>query len=280
MLRATVVDEVSVPDVPVMVTVTGPPSAAVLAAANVRTLDAVAGLVEKLAVTPLGKPVADRVTALPNPLADTTLIVSAPLLPWATDSADAEPVSVKLGGGLTVRAIVVDAVSAPEVPLIVTVTGPPVTAVALAESVRTLDAVAGLVAKDAVTPLGRPVAASITPPANPFAPFTEIVAVPPLPCVTDNVDVDDVRVKLGGGFTVSAIVVEADSAPDVPVTVTVDAPAVAVLDAENVTTLDPVAGLVANAAVTPLGRPVPASVTALLKPPTPVIETVLVPVLP
>ena len=44
-------------------------------------------------------------------------------------------------------------------------------------------------------------------------------------------------------------------APEVPVIVTVADPVVAVLLAVSVTTLVPVVGLVPNAAVTPLGRP-------------------------
>ena len=57
------------------------------------------------------------------------------------------------------------------------------------------------------------------------------------------------------GATVSAIVVVAVSVPDVPVMVTVAEPVAAVLLAANVTTLVPVAGLVPNVAVTPVGKP-------------------------
>jgi len=66
--------------------------------------------------------------------------------------------------------------------------------------------------------------------------------------------------------TVSAIVVVAVIDPEVPVTVTVDVPAAAVLLAVKVTTLVPVAGFVPNAAVTPLGRPEAASVTLPVNP--------------
>ena len=68
---------------------------------------------------------------------------------------------------LTVRAIVVLAVRLPEVPLIVTV-AVPVVAVLLAVSESTLLPVVGLVAKVAVTPLGRPEAASVMLPVKPF----------------------------------------------------------------------------------------------------------------
>ena len=49
--------------------------------------------------------------------------------------------------------------------------------------------------------------------------------------------------------------------------VTVDEPVVAVLLAVSVSTLVPVVGLVPNAAVTPLGKPLAASVTAPVNPP-------------
>lgn len=76
--------------------------------------------------------------------------------------------------------------------------------------------------------------------------------------------------------TVSAMVVLAVSVPEVPVIVTVELPAVAVLPAANVTTVLPVAGLVPNVAVTPLGRPDAANVTLPVKLPKSVTVTVSV----
>lgn len=61
--------------------------------------------------------------------------------------------------------------------------------------------------------------------------------------------------------TVSAIVVVALRLPEVPVIVTVEVPAVAVLPAVRVSTLVEVVGLVAKAAVTPAGSPVAERVT-------------------
>ena len=78
---------------------------------------------------------------------------------------------------LTVRASVVVAVRLPEVPVMVTVAAP-VVAVALAVSVRTLVPVVGFVPNVAVTPLGRPDAASVTLPLNPFTSVTVMVLVP------------------------------------------------------------------------------------------------------
>jgi hypothetical protein len=75
-----VVDAVRVPDVPVMVTVAGPVVAVALAA-NVTTLVPVAGFVPKDAVTPVGRPDAERVTLPATGLTSVTVIVSVTLLP-------------------------------------------------------------------------------------------------------------------------------------------------------------------------------------------------------
>jgi hypothetical protein len=84
-------------------------------------------------------------------------------------------------------------------------------------------------------------------------------------------------VKLPPEVTVRAMVVDAVNEPEVPVTVTVEVPAVAVALAVRVSTLVDVAGLVANAAVTPVGRPEAARVTAPVKGLTSVTVMVSVP---
>ena len=81
---------------------------------------------------------------------------------------------------LMVSAIVVLAVRVPEVPVIVTVDVPAV-AELLAFSVSTLDALVGLVPNEAVTPLGKPDAARVKLPVNPFRSATVMVSVPLLP---------------------------------------------------------------------------------------------------
>ena len=97
-VSAIVVVAVSVPEVPVMVTV-AVPAVAVPLAASVSTLVAVAGLVAKLAVTPLGRPDAVRVTLPANPFKSVTVMVLRAVRPWAIDTAGAEGVSVKVGVG-------------------------------------------------------------------------------------------------------------------------------------------------------------------------------------
>ena len=71
------------------------------------------------------------------------------------------------GAGLTVRESGVELLRLPEVPVIVTV-AVPVLAVLLAVRVSVLVLVALLGLNEAVTPLGRPEAARLTLPLNPF----------------------------------------------------------------------------------------------------------------
>jgi len=251
-------------------------------AVSVMMLEPVAdGLGLKFAVTPLGNPEAEKVTLPVNPFAGVTKTVLVMLLPCVTDRLGANGESVKLGPALTVRAIVVDAFTVTEVPLMVIFTGPPTVAAPLAVSVSKLVLVAGLGAKVAVTPLGRPEAARVTPPVNPLTGVIVMVVEAVLPWVTDRLDANGESVKLGGGVTVRAIVVDSVRAPEVPLTTTFTGPPrVAVLLAVSVSTLVLVAGLVAKLAVTPLGRPAAASVTLPVNPPTSVMVMVSVLLLP
>jgi hypothetical protein len=79
------VEEVREPEVPVMVIV-DVPMAAVLLAVRVSKLEPVVGFVAKLAVTPLGKPVAASVTLPVKPPVGTTEMVLEPWLPCATET--------------------------------------------------------------------------------------------------------------------------------------------------------------------------------------------------
>jgi hypothetical protein len=110
------------------------------------------------------------------------VIVLVPLLPGFTVNEAGEALIVKFGvaGAFTVRVRVVFAVKLPEVPVMVTVTFP-VVAVLLAVSVRVLVVVVLVGLNTAVTPLGRPDAARLTLPLNPFRSFTVIVLVPAAP---------------------------------------------------------------------------------------------------
>ena len=79
-VRATVVVLVKVPDAPVIVTVPCP-VVAVLLAASVKVLVAVAGFGLKVAVTPLGRPDADKLTLPLKPFRGVSVIVLVPLPP-------------------------------------------------------------------------------------------------------------------------------------------------------------------------------------------------------
>jgi hypothetical protein len=81
-VRETVVLFVKLPEVPVMVTVAGP-ATAVLVADSVNVLVLAAGLGLKAAVTPVGKPVADKVTLPLKPFSGETVMVLEPLPPCA-----------------------------------------------------------------------------------------------------------------------------------------------------------------------------------------------------
>ena len=88
---------VKVPEVPVIVTVTGPALGAELLAASVSTW--VPAIVPALnaAVTPLGRPEAERVTAPVNPPSAVTEMMSDELSPWPMDIIGINGVSEKLG---------------------------------------------------------------------------------------------------------------------------------------------------------------------------------------
>lgn len=74
---------VRLPEVPVMVTV-DVPTAAVAVAVNVTELVDVVGLVPNAAVTPLGKPEAERVTLPVKPPVGVTVMVLLAFDPWVT----------------------------------------------------------------------------------------------------------------------------------------------------------------------------------------------------
>jgi hypothetical protein len=162
------------PEVPVTVMV-AVPVAAVLEAVSVSVeftlplAGGVTGFAENDAVTPLGRPLALNVVAELKPFWLVMVMVLVPLLPWATVREDGEAPMVKFAvpAALTVSVTVVVAVRLPDVPVMVTV-AVPVVAVELAVRVSTLVLVVGFVANEAVTPFGKPDAARVTLPENPF----------------------------------------------------------------------------------------------------------------
>src|SRR5262249_5696311 len=179
-VRLKVAFRVRPPPVPLTVTFTVPVVAA-LEAARVSVL--LAPVVDgglKVAVTPLGNPVALSATLLVNPPVRVIVIVLAPLAPRLAVRFGAEGDSVKSArwGASTVRLRVGERETRPAEALLVRLTVP-VAAVLEAASVRALlpPVVEGGL-KVAVTPLGNPVALKATLLVNPPLRVMVIVLAP------------------------------------------------------------------------------------------------------
>jgi hypothetical protein len=95
-VRPICVEALRLAETPVTVTLYVP-AAAEFPAANVSTLEVVAGFVPNEAVTSVGNPEAERSTLPENPPEGVMEIVSVPLLPTGTVRFGAEEDSVKLG---------------------------------------------------------------------------------------------------------------------------------------------------------------------------------------
>jgi hypothetical protein len=186
------------------------PVVAVLAAVRVSVLVPVVLVGLKLAVTPLGRPEADRLTDPVKPFLGVTVMVLVPLAPRliVTLVGDADSEKSGVAAAFTVRVIVVVCVRLPEVPVIVTV-DVPVVAVLLAVKVTVLLVVVLPGLNDAVTPPGSPEADKLTLPVKPFTGLTVIVLVPLPPCVTDTLvgEADSEKSGVAVAFTVSVTVV-------------------------------------------------------------------------
>ena len=183
------------PNVPVTVSVTVPVAAVLLAVSvNVLVLDVLLGLND--AVTPLGKPDADKLTLPLKPFCGLTVMVLAPLAPCMIAKLLGDAERAKFPLGFTVREIVVVFVKLPEVPERATVTVP-MLALLVADRVKRLLVVAGFVPKMALTPLGRPDTDKATLPLNPFCGFMVMVVGPAAPWRKVKFVGDAESVKLG-----------------------------------------------------------------------------------
>src|SRR6267143_354608 len=196
-----------VPDLPLTLTlkvpvVAEPPTV------NVSVLAEAEAFGLKVAVTPVGRLDAEKLTLPVKPRIGLMVIVDVPVLPRATLRLLGDAEKLKLGTGFTVRAIVAVCVRPPDVPVIVTVTVP-VVAVLLAVSVSVLVLVVLLGLNDGVTPLGRTEVARLTLPVKPFCGVTVIVLVPLVPWVIVTLLGDLDRLKFGwaAAFTVRLTVV-------------------------------------------------------------------------
>jgi hypothetical protein len=172
--------------------------------------------------------------------------------------------SVNPGAPVTVRLTVVAAVTAPDVPVSVTV-ALPFAAVDAAANVTVLP-VAVAAPNVAVMPAGSPLAMIVGVPVKPFWAVTAMAVAADAPAATLTLAGVAAMVKAGAGLTVRLTGIDADIAPEVAVTVTFCVTAAALAAAVKVTVLvvDIVAGL--NEAVTPAGSAAAARVTVPLKP--------------
>jgi len=162
-----------------MVTVAAPVVAVALAVSvNVLVFVVLVGLND--AVTPAGKPDADRLTLPLKPLCGVTVMVLAPAAPCVIVRLLGDAERAKLGGGFTVKDTEAVLDRLPDEPVTVTV-AVPVVAEALAVSVNVLVFVVLLGLNAAVTPLGKPDADKLTLPLKPFRGVTLMVLVPDAP---------------------------------------------------------------------------------------------------
>jgi hypothetical protein len=196
-----------------------------------------------------------------------------PLELWLRVKLVGVAASVKIGCATMVSAMVALAVRLPEVPVMVSVADP---VVAFAAALKVT--VPGL--KVAITPEGKPVAANVIAPLNPFCGTTVMVLAPLAPGRTLKLVGDAVSAKLGGAATVKLTVAVLCKVPDVPVIVTVEFPSVAEALAVRVSVPGLAVVAVLKDAVTPVGSPDAARVTVPLKAFCGVTEMVLAPVDP
>jgi hypothetical protein len=177
-------------------------AAAELEAVKVTKLEPAVGLEVNEALTPLGRPEAARVTEPLKGLTSVTEMVSVPLVPCAIDKVEADGASLKLPveGAVTVKLMLVVALSEPEVPVMVIML---VAAAAELEAVKVtkLEPVVGLEVNAALTPLGRPEAARVTEPLKGLTSVTEMVSVPLVPCASDSEEAEGASEKLPGDTT-------------------------------------------------------------------------------
>jgi hypothetical protein len=201
-----------------MVTVKGPPVAAVEDAASVKAefaLPPAGGVTvvgENVAVTPLGSPAMLKPTALAKPFRLPTVTVSLELPPWVRLAEAGETLTLKSGCAAvpTVMVRVLLWLIKPALPVIFTAKVP-VAAEEDADTVRMDEALppAGGVTvdglKDAVTPVGNPERLKLVAALKPFTlPTVTVVVLPVLPLAFDTVIElgETAREKSGAGLTV------------------------------------------------------------------------------
>lgn len=151
----------------------------------------------------------------------------------------------------------------PETPVIFTEVIPG-TAVPFDVSIRDACLLAGFGEIEVLTPFGKPDTERLTDPLKPYSGVTvKGTMVPSVwPIVTPVwLEIVNVGMKMPKGNVVVLV-----SCPEVPVTVTVDAPTGTALPAASTSSTAPFAGFGENEAVTPFGSPEAVRVTFPVKP--------------
>ena len=175
-VRETVVEFAKLPEVPRTRTETVP-VVAVLLAVSVNVLVPLVLLGLKDALTPRGRPEADKLTLPPKPPCGVTVMVEVTLAPRTTLKDLGEAERAKFGGVITVSETVVLCNKPPDVPVMVIVAVPRA-AVLLAVRVSVLVAVVVPGLNAAVTPFGRPEAERFTLLLKPLSGLMVMVLVP------------------------------------------------------------------------------------------------------
>ena len=232
---------------------------------------------ENDAVTPTGRPDTDRFAAELKPYRLDTLVTVLPLEACRTLRFEDPVLTLKSCPGVTVSSRNVLCVIAPEV-LVRGIVEVPSTADAPAVSTRFEDAepsAGGVIEageNDAVTPAGKPDTARFAAELKPYWLVTVVVALPLEACCTLIYSGVALRVKSGPGLIIRSKVVLCVIAPEVLVTVMVEAPTA--VEEPTVSTrfevAEPFAAGVTEAgendAVTPAGKPDTDRFAAELKP--------------
>jgi hypothetical protein len=181
-VRLIVVVCVKLPEMP-RIRTENVPVDAVLLADRVSVLVPAVLLGLKNAVTPRGRPEADKLTLPAKPFCGVTPTLDVTLAPRARLNEFGEAEMAKFGGGTTVRETVALCDKPPDAPVTVAVKVPRA-AVLVAVSVSILVLVVLLGLKAAVTPLGRPDAEKLTMLLKPFSGLTLTVLMPFVPWAT------------------------------------------------------------------------------------------------
>jgi len=178
------------------------PVAALRVVDRVNVLEPLAGFGLKDAAVPLRMPEAESVTFPAKPLLGVMVMMTEPWLLRPILRLAGVADKLKFGAPLTVRESVVELLTLPLTPWIVTVKVP-MAALVLAVKVKALVllVLAGL--NDALTPPGSPEAERLTAPLNPLSGVTVMVLPTCAPCVTPNPAGAAERVNVAAGFTTS-----------------------------------------------------------------------------